>query len=432
MKIKTTFTLSVLALCLLHPLFQENNTKPLMVKAENTTDIWDGSTVTKPSIYDEEGITLSDGNKYIPITTAAEYAYIASNSDAWSKNYILMTDLDFSITESSSVVAPLIAYGDTSKTFTGILNGNGHNISNVHHYFMADKSYLGSYYVGLVGTNEGTICNLAVSNISFTVLHNTSGFITKGYAGLYVGAIAGLNEGIISNITVMNSSIYGTNNQSIFVGGIAGYQKSLSSKNATVENCVLLETEVKFYGPTNTLGNGGLVTSGNGGTVSNCYTYDSNLVSEGRGTNNSSNYKEESSMEDLVNDMNESLGGDVFNADGTLNRTPEMEAAERVTEFYSSTFNICDDIERVPELLEEYESLNDVEKELFKSSGMYDRLMYLKTIYDSKHLESTNSSPKLLPFTNHKNEIIIFSILGLSIITSIIAYTYFTKKRIAE
>ena len=425
---KTKFIMiSILPIYLTCTLCQQNRIDPLIIKADTAVDIWDGTTVTKPSTYDDGGVTLADGNSYIPISTAAEYVYIANNNDAWSKNYILMSDLDFSICKTNNISAPLIAAGDTSKSFTGILDGNGHKISNLYHYYKADKFYLGSYYVGLFGSNEGTICNLVVSNISLTAEHTN---LSKDFAGLYIGTIAGLNEGQIYNITIMNCNILGINDKTIYAGGVAGYQRVLSNKEANIQNCAILESEVNFSGPTNILGNGGLVmASGSGGTVSNCYAYNSNLISSGRGTTNTSDYQTKDNMEELVNELNEVIGDEVFSTDGTINRTPEMETAEKIANFYADTTDICDDIDRAPELLEEYENLSDSEKELFQSSGMYDRLMYLMEIYNNRSAKVSTSQSNLLSFNiSNINKLSTLCILGITSLTSIIIYMFLAKK----
>ncbi len=96
------------------------------------------------------------------------------------------------------------------EDFTGVFDGNGHTISGLNCNGNKDDD---TAYVGLFGSNNGTIKNLGVIN----------GKITSTSPNLYsVGGIAGANDGSI-NQCYYTGSISINSSDCTFVGGIVGY-----------------------------------------------------------------------------------------------------------------------------------------------------------------------------------------------------------------
>ncbi len=166
-----------------------------------------------------------------------------------------------------------------SFDFGGVLDGNGHAISNIH-----------TSNGGLFNTLTGTVRNLTVKN--FSVNLNVS--VPGGHATAYAGAIAGTvtGNGLIFRCRAMDGSVSASANSPAFngfsgasfsyAGGIAGYV----TENATIRSCAVEDVKLKTTEATNGQGVGGIVGNLFGGTVSDCFvnvddpnvTFESNMV----------------------------------------------------------------------------------------------------------------------------------------------------------
>ena len=122
---------------------------------------------TETLICEKEAKTTSSGSsedKPIEISSVAEFLNIEDDTDAY---YKLTADLDFKDQTNISLCS-------SSEPFEGVLDGNGHKISN---YVIASGEYAGLFeYV-----EDATIKNLKLENVSTEI---TSTF-------KYVGALAG-------------------------------------------------------------------------------------------------------------------------------------------------------------------------------------------------------------------------------------------------
>lgn len=238
---------------------------------------------TRPSKAQYGGGTGEPNDPY-QVRTPEEFISIAYRREDWAKHFILMSDLDFSGTDSNEV----IPIGDDIAEFSGIFDGAGHTISNftcqleglhnvgvfgilvaptpdpdgviaiVKNLHLVNAEIRGGIKVGgLVGWNRGTVTGCSVDG-------NVVGLST-------VGGLVGINQGEInmscSEATVTSQQdiaggLVGDNSPilSNIVGplltgnGWAGISKSFSSAKVTGEKNV-----------------GGLVGSDNG-TVSDCYS----------------------------------------------------------------------------------------------------------------------------------------------------------------
>ena len=132
--------------------------------------------------------------------------------------------------------------GGKTAPFTGVINGAGYIISNLHVRNPADG------YAGLFAKNSGTISRLGLVDCEITV--------DGDYAEIFVGSIAGSNAGTIKECYNMGRIYAACYHSSI--GGI--------SNGGTIEKCFNMAT-VSGYGYYGNIGG----IAGMGGTVKECY-----------------------------------------------------------------------------------------------------------------------------------------------------------------
>lgn len=150
----------------------------------------------------------------VEISTAEEFYNLAQHVTETTSTmvYILTDDIDF----SDFNYAVTSSYSATSDGFKGLLNGNGHTISNI-----TIEGGSGIQYVGVFRSlYGGTVTNINFENISVT----GSGNILGGIFGTII-------YGTVSNVTVTNLTVIGTGSIQR-VGGLVG--QIYSNNNAVV------------------------------------------------------------------------------------------------------------------------------------------------------------------------------------------------------
>ncbi|MCH5148111.1 MAG: hypothetical protein J1G05_01940 [Clostridiales bacterium] len=130
----------------------------------------------------------------VDISSEADFMKIAGGSKIGSEVvsqtiYLLTDDLDFSETTWSA----------SSSAFTGLLNGQGHTISNVTVSASGNASLFSQ-------VNGGTIENIKFNNIKITSTGSRAGIIARSYGGYY------------HNLAITNLYVSGTER----VGGLIG------------------------------------------------------------------------------------------------------------------------------------------------------------------------------------------------------------------
>lgn len=137
-----------------------------------------------------------------------------------SGNYVLLNDLDF----GGAQITPI---GGSSGSFSGIIVGNGHTISNF-------SVSVDSPFAGLIARNAGKIENVHMRDANISV--------SRTGADAFAGVIAGENTGTISKCSVSGGSVNvravdsnNTENSSRYAvaGGIAGK----ISGEGTIDRC---------------------------------------------------------------------------------------------------------------------------------------------------------------------------------------------------
>jgi hypothetical protein len=161
-----------------------------------------------------------------------------------SANYILMKDIDASVTSAWNSGAGFIPIG----TFSGIFNGQGYLISDLYINRPATN------YVGLFN-----ITHNKNSNISYVGLANVN--IT---GNSYVGAIVGHARGYVYDC-YSSGQVKGYE----MLGGIAGQISYFSVYEGTLKNCY---SNVNVTSTVNYRPRGGLLGTNSYGKVINCYS----------------------------------------------------------------------------------------------------------------------------------------------------------------
>jgi len=250
-------------------LAEQQNTTLTVVAADSA---WNGSTRTS---YKNTTVSFNGGSYYV-IQNANELAYVATDSASWTKNFLLANDIDLG-SKNWTPIAPNLN-GNTTNTFSGIFDFNGHIVSNLSitgTYKPANRTTWSLLNLGLFGNNEGAIRNLNLKDPKINV--------TCGNYRNYVGAIAGYNDGLIESVTLSNlsetvafTSVKGANIFSSYdnaVGAMVGLN------DGTVKNALYLSGSAsvtssikKQFWDSSEINAGTIYGSGYYGTTTNVYT----------------------------------------------------------------------------------------------------------------------------------------------------------------
>lgn len=154
------------------------------------------------------------------ITTAQEFKNLATNGADSSKIYLLENDLDFKNISWSVNASDTVA-------FSGLLDGQGHTISNITVDDTSGTKGKASIFYRLSG---GTIININFSNIT----------LSGGSKGQDVGIIAQAYGGYLGNIRMTNVSVKGEQR----IGCLVGHAYELiGTAPLTIDNVSLVNDE---------------------------------------------------------------------------------------------------------------------------------------------------------------------------------------------
>lgn len=149
------------------------------------------------------------------IGTKTHFINMATNTLYYNRCFVLSKDIDLHGTHfERAVIASDIATanGFQGVPFTGVLDGNGHVISN----FAVSSGSTGRDYLGLFGCLSGASCE--VRNLGL------EGFeIVGGDFSLFVGGICGYNSGGRIRGCYSNGSLSGAGAYLWYMGGVCGY-----------------------------------------------------------------------------------------------------------------------------------------------------------------------------------------------------------------
>ena len=215
-----------------------------------------------------------DENGVFHIKTAEQLVAFAQYVELGNKDADAVLDADIVMTDVAwTPICQTVSFHDTAATdtgYSGTFDGNGHTISNLTVTFNPDTSK--TYSHGLFGTVSGTVKNLGMVNFNY---ENTTG-------DTRAGSIAGqvLTNGTITNCYSVGHTVKTNNN---IAGGIAG-----CNYGGIISNCYALKLNGSVSGYDTRWG--GVVgdcqkdstapdLAQTYGTVSNCYTDDTRVVS---------------------------------------------------------------------------------------------------------------------------------------------------------
>ena len=226
-----------------------------------------GSSYTRP--YDP-GERVINVDLYKEIWSVNDWRAI---NDSPTENYMLMTDLDF-INEENTI---------RLDNVNGILNGNGHTISNVN---LTNNYSLIVYLNGILkniyinnfkqeATTNGGLISVAQISSSIDNVHMSNVSITKTGSGMVGGLVRDANSNAIKNSSVNNIQINTEGTQSMMrIGGIAGQINNTVINNCYVKNISVKDTKGIESGVGGIAGYG-LVAC----TIQNCYA-EGRIISE--------------------------------------------------------------------------------------------------------------------------------------------------------
>lgn len=194
---------------------------------------WDGTSMEEPEIQEIEG-----KNFYL-INNEAELAWFANETNKnpgarLNINAKLNADLDM----GHKLWTPMAA-GKGDVAFEGIIDGDGHVISNlyINSEEIAQIKPVYAQNLGFVGVlGNGSVKNIVFENVDIvtstsagTILSNTANQIS---VGAVVGWLADKNPGGVVSACYVSGSISATGNGQ-GIGGIVG-----NGKNGTIEHCL--------------------------------------------------------------------------------------------------------------------------------------------------------------------------------------------------
>ncbi|MBQ9136943.1 MAG: hypothetical protein IJX66_12715, partial [Lachnospiraceae bacterium] len=216
------------------------------------------------------------------IDSPEDLVAFAENVNAGNKSLSAVLEADIDMKNVAwTPVCQTVSYHETAATdtgYTGIFDGRGHTISNLTVTGISG----GTYSYGLFGTVSGTVENLGMVNYTYTM-----GSATDARAGSIAGQV--LTGGTITNCYSVGHSVATSSN---IAGGIAG-----CNYGGTISNCYALNGSVSGHSSGDSIRWGGVVgdckkddgapdQAQTYGTVSYCYTDDTQVAST---QNNSAN-----------------------------------------------------------------------------------------------------------------------------------------------
>ena len=205
----------------------------LMLFATQVFAAWDGTSMEEPEIQEIEG-----KNFYL-INDEAELAWFANETNKnpgarLNINAKLNADLDM----NHKLWIPMAA-GTGKVAFEGIIDGDGHVISNL--YINSDEiaavkkefaQNLG--FVGVLG--NGSVKNIVFENVDIVTSTNAGSILSSKTNQISVGAVVGWladkNPGGVVSACYVSGSIHATGDGQ-GIGGIVG-----NGKNGTIEHCL--------------------------------------------------------------------------------------------------------------------------------------------------------------------------------------------------
>ena len=238
------------------------------------SDVYDPSAGTeKPS--EKEWVNISSAKDWIALANVKDEPSAGTNSPskqavAWSKNYRLTADIDFS-TLSAANQTKTKSIGTVTYPFMGEFDGQGHKITGLT---LSNSDSGLFWYIGATGyVHNLTIdsANVLFSDNAAVLAHNNYGRIEHcavvntnitADTGAVLGGMVSRNYGVIRESYVQGGTL--TSN-SLTATGHAGFVGA-NETGGLIERCwtsMNVSTQSEY--------SGGFVGLGYGGTIKNCF-----------------------------------------------------------------------------------------------------------------------------------------------------------------
>ena len=275
---------------------------------------------------------------YTYIETPDEVVNLISKNLAG--NYVLIKDIDMKGKTPASI-------GTSSTPFSGIIDGDGHKLTNLTISVSADMNSNRAY--GFVNYLTGTIRNLTISGAKYSVEANNSTGV-KSTRLTILGPFAGdvWSKGVVENCTTTNSEIncyarsdHGPDSQwkFVFVGGVVG------SSTGKIRNCSVSDSKitgtgaVKYDGQYVEASVGGVAGYLKGGSITGCKTNNVTVTSKGCSWGDGANraYDAYSNAGGIAGLMNKNAALQSGNSVNGGARTANLDIAYSYSKGYSKT-----------------------------------------------------------------------------------------------
>lgn len=237
------------------------------------SDIYDPGAVTEPA--QKEWVEISSAEEWIALANVEDVPTDGNGSDsrqlvAWTKNYRLTKDIDFSQLSAADQTKTK-SIGTVTYPFMGEFDGQGHKITGLT---LSNNDSGLFWYVGATGyVHDLTVdsANVLFSDNAAVLVHNNKGRVENcavlntnitADTGAVLGGMVSRNYGIIRNSYVQGGSL--TSNTTTAVGH-AGFVGA-NEEGGLIENCwTSMDISTKSAHA------GGFVGLGYGGTIRNCF-----------------------------------------------------------------------------------------------------------------------------------------------------------------
>lgn len=209
---------------------------------------WNFTSYATSTNGDKAGLSINTSAKTVTVNTSNGFAYFLSHMTSEFQGYTVTLNTDVYMQPSQGVTRVNYDYSDSDTTaWYGVLDGNGHCISNYYHDYNSDPQRNMMYHGIIRKMSGGIVRNLTVLNSH--VYSRNSREYDVGRAGGLIGAISSdscsYSDVKIENVTVsgayVNVTSGGKAERNRGCGGIVGEV----AKKTTFTNCNVVSSKIQ-------------------------------------------------------------------------------------------------------------------------------------------------------------------------------------------
>ena len=209
---------------------------------------WNFTSYATSTNGDKSGLSINTSAKTATVNTSNGFAYFLSHVTEF-QGYTITLNTDVYLQPSQGSTSVNYDYNDSDTTaWYGVLDGNGHCISNYYHHYSSDPKRNLNHHGIIRKMSGGIIRNLTVLN-PHVYSYNSRGY-TVSRAGGLIGTVSSdscsYSDVKIENVTVSGAYINlagekGKAGRSVEEGGIVGYVE----KKTTFTNCKVVNSKIQ-------------------------------------------------------------------------------------------------------------------------------------------------------------------------------------------